>query len=48
VQNGRVIKQEPLVITSRARRIRDVREGRDGFLYVLAESGELLRIEPAS
>lgn len=43
---GRVLAQESLPI---GERVRDVRQGPDGFLYVLTDekSGRLLRIEPA-
>lgn len=45
--DGRVIGQESLPIGAR---VRDVRQGPDGFLYVLTDEaeGRLLRIEPAS
>jgi aldose sugar dehydrogenase len=44
-EHGRVQKQERLVIGSR---VRDVKQGPDGFLYVITdeENGRLLRIEP--
>jgi glucose/arabinose dehydrogenase len=44
----RVVRQEEL-LTNLHSRIRDVRQGPDGFLYVLTEinPGSLLRIEPA-
>ncbi|HJZ75081.1 MAG TPA: PQQ-dependent sugar dehydrogenase [Vicinamibacterales bacterium] len=41
--NGRVTHQEELLLTSRPRRIRDVRQGPDGLLYVLTDAGALLR-----
>ncbi|MCS6996538.1 MAG: PQQ-dependent sugar dehydrogenase [Casimicrobiaceae bacterium] len=43
--SGRVVREERL---RTARRIRDVRQGPDGFLYVLTDEsdGALLRIEP--
>jgi glucose/arabinose dehydrogenase len=43
---GRVVAQESLPIGAR---VRDVRQGPDGFLYVLTDekAGRLLRIEPA-
>jgi aldose sugar dehydrogenase len=46
---GRPIQREPLLIELR-QRIRDVRQGPDGLLYVLTDedNGMLLRIEPAS
>ena len=44
----RVVHEEPL-LRELKERIRDVREGPDGYLYVLTDSrnGRLLRIEPA-
>jgi glucose/arabinose dehydrogenase len=45
--NGRVTHQEELLLTSRHKRIRDVRQGPDGLLYVLTDAGALLRLEPA-
>jgi glucose/arabinose dehydrogenase len=47
VVNGRVTHQETMALTGGARRIRDVRLGPDGLLYVLTEFGALLRLEPA-
>jgi glucose/arabinose dehydrogenase len=46
---GRPINREPL-LTELRQRIRDVRQGPDGLLYVLTDedAGMLLRIEPAS
>jgi glucose/arabinose dehydrogenase len=46
---GRPINREPLLIELR-QRIRDVRQGPDGLLYVLTDedAGMLLRIEPGS
>ena len=43
---GKVKSQELISIGSR---VRDVRQGADGFLYVLTdrENGELIRLEPA-
>jgi len=43
----RVVAEEPLLV-DRCRRIRDVRQGPEGALYVLTEEedGELLRITP--
>lgn len=45
----RVVHQERL-LTSLGQRIRDVRQGNDGFLYVLTDDsrGKLLRLEPVS
>jgi glucose/arabinose dehydrogenase len=48
VVNGRVTHQETMVLTGGPRRIRDVRQGLDGLLYVLTDFGALLRLEPAS
>ena len=47
VANGRVTGEEHL-LTDRKQRIRDVRQGSDGALYLVtdAENGELLRISP--
>ena len=47
VEGGKAVHQEALM-ANLYRRVRDVRQGPDGFLYVLIESGTLLRIEPAS
>jgi glucose/arabinose dehydrogenase len=46
--NGRPIQREP-ILTDLHQRIRDVRPGPDGFLYVLTDEnpGAVLRIEPA-
>jgi glucose/arabinose dehydrogenase len=46
LQRGRVVHQEQL-LGELNHRIRDVRAGSDGLLYVLTESGALLRLEPA-
>jgi len=45
----RVVREERL-LTGREGRIRDVREGPDGLLYLLTDApdGKLLRIEPAA
>jgi aldose sugar dehydrogenase len=47
-KNLEELRREPLLVDLR-RRIRDVKQGRDGLLYVLTdgEEGALLRIEPA-
>jgi glucose/arabinose dehydrogenase len=45
LRNGRVTHEEALVL-QRPRRIRDVRQGPDGLLYVLTDGGALLRLEP--
>jgi glucose/arabinose dehydrogenase len=49
LQEGHVRRQEqiPLLLSRRPQRIRDVRQGPDGLLYVLTEGGALLRLEPA-
>jgi glucose/arabinose dehydrogenase len=48
LENGRVTHQEVLRLLARgSRRIRDVRQGPDGLLYVLTDAGALLRLEPA-
>ena len=48
-QAGRAIQREPLLIELR-QRIRDVRQGPDGLLYVLTDedAGAVLKIEPAA
>lgn len=56
VQDGRVVHQEELLndlrkrrlVSSREQRIRDVRQGPDGLLYVIDDAGALLRVEPAT
>lgn len=47
MKDGRVAGEEHL-LTDRGSRIRDVRQGQDGFLYVVTDesNGELLRISP--
>ena len=42
------LRREPLLVDLR-RRIRDVKQGRDGLLYVLTDEADaaMLRIEPA-
>jgi glucose/arabinose dehydrogenase len=49
LQGDRVVHQEEL-LTSLRQRIRDVRQGPDGNIYVLTDerSGRLIRIEPAA
>ena len=47
VQDGRVTHQEVLGSRMLTTRIRDVRQGPEGLLYVLTDRGALLRIEPA-
>lgn len=46
LKDDRAGHEEQLQVTPLAQRIRDVREGPDGLLYVLTESGMLLRLEP--
>ncbi|MBX3727252.1 MAG: PQQ-dependent sugar dehydrogenase [Xanthomonadales bacterium] len=48
VEDGRVVHEERL-LGGRGERIRDVREGSDGLLYLLTDEveGRLLRLEPA-
>lgn len=48
VDNGRIVKEERLLESLRER-IRDVRQGPDGWLYVLTDdrNGQLLRLKPA-
>ena len=45
LQSGRVTHEEVL-LARRHQRIRDVRQGPDGLLYVLTDAGALLRLEP--
>ena len=42
------LRREPLIVDLR-QRIRDVKQGRDGLLYLLTDGAEgvILRIEPA-
>lgn len=47
IENDKVTGEERL-LADRGQRIRDVREGPDGFLYVVTDGGELWRIKPAS
>jgi len=48
IKDGKVVREDRL-LQNHAQRIRDVREGPDGLLYVLTdeESGQLLRLLPA-
>lgn len=48
IEGDRVVAEEHL-LTDRGRRVRDVREGRDGALYLVTDEseGELLRVVPA-
>jgi glucose/arabinose dehydrogenase len=49
IRDGRVVKEEKL-LQDAGQRIRDVREGPDGLLYVLTDAspGQLLRLAPGS
>jgi glucose/arabinose dehydrogenase len=47
LRDGRVTHEEELR-AALDQRIRDVRQGPDGLLYVLTDAGALLRLEPAS
>ena len=46
-QNRTIFTHEEELLASLHRRIRDVRQGPDGLLYVLTDAGALLRLEPA-
>lgn len=46
IENDRVVGEEHL-LTDRGQRIRDVRQGLDGAIYVINDGGELLRVGPA-
>ena len=48
IENGRVAGEEHL-LADRRERIRDVREGRDGALYLITDAynGELWRLSPS-
>lgn len=46
LRDGHVAHEEMLVL-QRPQRVRDVRQGPDGLLYVLTDAGALLRLEPA-
>lgn len=49
VENNRVIHEERLLTDSLGKRLRDVVQGPDGFLYLLTDesNGRILRLEPA-
>jgi len=49
MKNGRVVGEEKL-LRDRCKRLRDVRQGPDGLLYIITdeEDGELLRLVPAN
>ncbi|EFT2739805.1 aldose sugar dehydrogenase YliI, partial [Escherichia coli] len=46
--NGDKVTEDGRILTDRGQRIRDVRTGPDGYLYVLTDesSGELLKVSP--
>ena len=43
LENDRVVGEEHLLV-DRGQRIRDVKQGNDGALYVVNDDGELLRV----
>jgi glucose/arabinose dehydrogenase len=45
IKNGKVVAEEPM-LTDRKERVRDVRVGPDGAVYVLTEQKSLLKITP--
>jgi glucose/arabinose dehydrogenase len=45
ISEGKVVNEEPLLVDQKSR-IRDVRVGRDGALYVLTDDGKLLKLTP--
>ena len=47
--DGNKVTEQERILTDRGRRIRDVRVGPDGYLYVLTDefNGELLKVSPA-
>jgi glucose/arabinose dehydrogenase len=47
IQNDRVVGEEHLLV-DRRKRVRDVRQGPDGFLYIVTDGagGELWRVSP--
>ncbi len=49
VENNRVIHEEQLLKESLGKRLRDVVQGPDGFIYLLTDesNGKILRLEPA-
>ena len=46
IENDRVVGEEHL-LADRGQRIRDVRQGLDGAIYVVNDDGELLRVGKA-
>jgi glucose/arabinose dehydrogenase len=47
IQDGRVVHEEKLLLELKLR-IRDVEQGPDGFIYVLADSGVLIQLRPVA
>jgi glucose/arabinose dehydrogenase len=47
MRGGKVVGEEPLLLDRQAR-IRDVRVGPDGAVYVLTETDSLLKLTPAA
>lgn len=45
IKDNKVVGEEHL-LTDRGNRIRDVRQGNEGFLYLVTDEGELLKIAP--
>jgi glucose/arabinose dehydrogenase len=47
--DGQKVKIQEVLLSPMGERIRDVRTGPDGFLYILtdASNGRLIRLEPA-
>nr|WP_262926886.1 PQQ-dependent sugar dehydrogenase [Salmonella enterica] len=48
--NGNMVTEEDCILSDRKQRIRDVRVGPDGYLYVLTDEsdGQLLKVSPAA
>jgi glucose/arabinose dehydrogenase len=48
--DGDKVREETRILGDRGKRIRDVRVGPDGYLYVLTDesNGELLKVSPAA
>lgn len=46
IENDRVVGEEHLLV-DRGQRVRDVKQGNDGAIYVVNDDGELLRVGPA-
>jgi glucose/arabinose dehydrogenase len=45
ISEGKVVNEEPLLVDQKSR-IRDVRVGPEGALYVLTDDGKLLKLMP--